>query len=118
MLQYYYSETNGYSKERSPTVLAKVFQKSSKTITRELKRGMVTHALGDYPFERTEYNAEYAQLDAQQKMQYKGPLSKSGKHYTLVKQIAFLILEASLQVLCGVDDTGAEWAVASRVTYL
>lgn len=93
MLQYYYTGWNGYRKERSPTVLGKIFQKSPKTISRELRRGMVEHLQDDPPFIRIEYNAEHAQLDAEEKMKYKGPAPKSGKHYKLVDRIAFLILE-------------------------
>lgn len=92
-LQYYYAGSNGYRKERSPTVLGKIFQKSRRTIRRELKRGMVEHVLGDIPFYRIEYNADHAQIDAEEKMKYKGPLPKSGKHYELVERIAELILE-------------------------
>jgi IS30 family transposase len=91
-LQYYWAGSNGYRKERSPTVLGMIFQKSAKTIGRELQRGMVEHVLGDIPFSRTEYNAEHAQIDAEEKMKYKGPAPKSGRHYHLVDRIAFLIL--------------------------
>jgi len=92
-LQYYYVGSNGYRKEQSPTVLGKIFQKSPKTISRELKRGMVEHVLTELPFTRIEYNAEHAQIDAEEKMKYKGPPSKSGKHHALVERIAKLILE-------------------------
>jgi len=92
-LQYYYAGSNGYRKERSPTVLGRIFQKSAKTMSRELKRGMVEHILTDLPFYRIEYNANHAQLDAEEKMKYKGPQPKSGKHYTLVQKISELILE-------------------------
>lgn len=96
MLQYYYTGWNGYRKERSPTVLGKIFQKSPKTISRELERGgMVEHVLTELPFTRIEYNAEHAQIDAEEKMKYKGgPPPKSGKHHELVGgRIAELILE-------------------------
>ena len=86
-LQYYWAGSNSYRKERSPTVLGMIFQKSAKTIGRELQRGMVGHVLADIPFSRTEYNAEHAQIDAEEKMKYKGPAPKSGKHYKLVEMI-------------------------------
>ena len=92
-LQYYFAGSNGYRKERSPTVLGMIFQKSAKTISRELQRGMVEHVLADIPFSRTEYNADHAQLEAEEKMKYKGPLPKSGRHYALVQRISLLILE-------------------------
>ncbi len=92
-LQYYYSGTNRHRRERSPTVLGKIFEKSPRTIRRELRRGMVEHVLTELPFRRLEYNAEHAQLDAQEKMKYKGPMPKSGTHHELVGKIAHLILE-------------------------
>ena len=94
-LQYYYTGTNGYRKESSPTVLGKIFQKNAKTISRELKRGMVEHVLSEIPFLRMEYNADHAQIDAEEKMKYKGPMPKSGRHYTLVQTVSDMILEDS-----------------------
>ena len=92
-LQYYYARSNGYQRIRSPTMLGRIFQKSAKTVSRELKRGMITHERSDIPFVRTEYNADHAQFDAETKMQAKGPPLKSGKHYALVNRIATLILD-------------------------
>ena len=67
-LQYYWTGSNGYRKIRSHTLLEKIFQKSPKTIKRELQRGMVEHVLSDIPFTRIEYNADHAQLDAENRM--------------------------------------------------
>lgn len=116
-LQYYFAGSNGYRKERSPTVLGKIFQKSAKTISREFKRGMVEHVLSNIPFIRIEYNADRAQMDAQQKMQYKGPPPKSGKHYELVERIAQLILSehySPYAVLQRIDAEGA-WPEGLRI---
>lgn len=88
-LQYHYTG----SKERSPTVLEKNFQKSPKTIRRELGRRMVEHVLGELPFILIEYNALHAQNDAMEKMEGKGLPPKSGKHHALVRRISSLILE-------------------------
>ena len=116
-LQYYYAGTNKYRKERSPTVLGKIFQKSPKTISRELARGMVEHVLGDIPFSCTEYNADHAQIDAEEKMKYKGPMPKSGKHFELVERISVLILKHSYSpyaVLQKLDEKGA-WPEGLRI---
>ena len=116
-LQYYYTGTNGYQRIRSPTMLGRIFQKSAKTISRELRRGMIEHALSDIPFVRTEYNADHAQLDAEAKMQYKGPQPKSGKHYLLVQRIATLILEdhySPYAVLKKLDEEGS-WPSGLRI---
>jgi len=91
-LQYYFTGSNGYRRQRSPTVLGKIFQKSPRTTSREQQRGMVEHVLTELPFTRIEYNAEHAQIDAEEKMKYKGPPPKSGKHHALVDRIAELIL--------------------------
>ena len=92
-LQYLYCGTNGYKKERRPCILAKIFSKSPKTITRELKRGMVLHIMSYIPFERVEYNADHAQLDADKKSIGKGPAPKSGRHFELVNRMSELILK-------------------------
>jgi len=92
-LQFYYAGSNGYRKERSPSVLGKIFQKSARTIHRELGRGMVEHVLSEIPFIRMEYNADHAQIGAEERMKYKGPPPKSGRHHTLVQRISLLILE-------------------------
>ena len=116
-LQYYFAGSNGYRKERSPTVLGMLFQKSAKTISRELQRGMVEHMLGDIPFSMTEYNADHAQIDAEEKMKYKEPLPKSGRHHALVQRISVLVLEhryspyAVLKTL----DTDKTWPEGLRV---
>jgi len=116
-LQYYFAGSNGYRKERSPTVLGMIFQKSAKTIGRELQRGMVEHVLGDIPFSRTEYNADHAQIDAEEKMKYKGPLPKSGRHYALVQRISLLMLrhKYSPYAVLKTLDTDEAWPEGLRV---
>ena len=63
-LQYYWTGSNGYRKIRSHTLLGKIFQKSLKTIKRELQRGMGG----------------------------KGPQPKSGRHHALAARISELML--------------------------
>jgi len=98
-------------------MLGKLSQKSAKTISRELGRGMVEHMLSDIPFVRTEYNADHAQLDAKEKMAYKGLQPKSGKHYALVQRIATLIREdhySPYAVLKKLDEE-ASWPLGLRI---
>jgi len=87
-LQYHHGGTNRYQKIRSPTLLGRLFGKSERTIRRELKRGMVLHELGAEPFERWEYNAEYAQNDADRKNGGKGPELKLGRDWVLVERVS------------------------------
>ena len=92
-LQYYYTGTNKYRKTTSPTLLGKLFGKHEHTIRREITRGMIKHDLLEIPFERWEYNAEHAQLDAMSNYSAKGPSIKLGSDWTLVHEIARLIKE-------------------------
>jgi len=92
-LQYHYCGSNGYEKIRSPLLLSRIFGKCTKTISREIGRGLVIHVRDNPPFEVEEYNADHAQLDAESKMAGKGPLPKSGRHYGLVNTISGLMLE-------------------------
>lgn len=70
-MQYHYTGANKYQKITSPTLLGRLLGKHEKTIRRELKRGMILHELGAEPFERWEYNADYAQNDADRKSEGK-----------------------------------------------
>lgn len=74
-LQYHSTGTNKYQKITSPTLLGRLLGK---------------HERGDLPFERWEYNAEYAQNDAERKNEGKG----SGCSDCPASQ------QASLQPLC------------------
>ena len=47
-LQYPYAGSNGYRKERSPTVLGKILQKSPRAISRELEQRMVELILEEH----------------------------------------------------------------------
>lgn len=93
ILQYHYTGTNKYQKITSPTLLGRLLGKHERTIRRELKRGMVLHDLSELPFERWEYNAEYAQNDADMLSSGKGPDLKLGKDWLLVGQISMLVKE-------------------------
>lgn len=90
-LQYHYGGTNKYRKIRSPTLLGRLMGKSERTIRRELQRGMVLHELGAEPFERWEYNAEYAQNDADRKSGGKGPAIKLGRDWALAQGVCELV---------------------------
>lgn len=92
-LQYHHTGTNKYQKITSPTLLGQLLGKHERTIRRELKRGMVLHERGDEPFEQWDYNADYAQNDADRKSGGKGPELKLGKDWSLVIQVAQLVKE-------------------------
>jgi IS30 family transposase len=54
---------------------------------------MILHELRDLPFEQWDYNAEYAQNDAEHKSFSKGPDLKLGKDWALVRQVSQLVKE-------------------------
>lgn len=92
-LQYFYCGSNGYTKIKSPTVLANILCKSERTIRREIKRGLVEHKT-TYLETIIEYNAEHAQLDAEFKASAKGPQLKSGTDWALMNSIGNLIKDS------------------------
>ena len=92
LLQYRHNGTNGYEKITSPTLLGQLFSKSERTIRRELKRGMVEHLDSELRL-ITEYNADYAQNDADSRNSAKGPSIKLGRDWALVNGISKLIKE-------------------------
>ena len=115
-MQYHYSGTNKYQKITSPTLLGRLLGKHERTIRRELKRGMVLHELGDEPFERWEYNADYAQNDAERLSGGKGPELKLGKDWALVGQVSELIRERHYSPYAIIQHFHAtEWPGETRI---
>jgi transposase, IS30 family len=114
-LQYHYTGAGKYKKITSPTVLGKLFGKHESTLRRELKRGMVEHEKTDLSTVM-EYNAEYAQSDAQQKGSAKGPELKLGYDWPLVEAVRHLIKDkeyAPFAVIAEFNNKG--WPSATRI---
>jgi IS30 family transposase len=115
-LQYYYTGSNGYKKIRSPMLLGKILGKHESTIRRELNRGMVEHVKTDLSTVM-EYNAEYAQRDAQQKGSAKGPELKLGFDWKLVKAVRHLIKDKGYSpyaVIAEFENNG--WPSKTRIS--
>ena len=74
-------------------VLGELLGKSKRTIIREIKRGLVFHTFDNIPFEKWEYNAQYAELMARDFDSAKGPGYKIGRDRILLESIAVLIKE-------------------------
>jgi transposase, IS30 family len=114
-LQYHYTGAGKYKKITSPTVLGRLFGKHESTIRRELKRGMVEHLKTDLSTVM-EYNAEYAQRDAQQKGSAKGPEVKLGFDWPLVEAVGHLIKDKGYSpyaVIAEFDNEG--WPSETRI---
>lgn len=115
-LQNHYSGTNKHQKITSPTLLGKLLGKSERTIRREVKRGMVLHTLGAEPFERWEYNAEYAHNDAVGKSGGKGPDLKLGTDWALVNEISRLVREEHYSPYAIIQRFESQgWPSATRI---
>lgn len=72
-------------------VLCELLGKSKRTIIREIHRGAVLHSYGNPPFERLEYNAWHAELDARSHDGAKGPDYKIGRDLRLLDEISRLM---------------------------
>ena len=92
-LEYFLADKNKYPKITNKAELARIFNKNSKTISREIKRGTVVHIRSEIPFEVKEYNALFAQNDANYKSESKGPGLKIEKNYELLNELKLLIVD-------------------------
>lgn len=86
VLEYHYNGKNRCKKITSPKILGTLLIKNERTIRRELKRGMVEHTKSDLSTV-IEYNAEYAQNNANSKHSAKGPQLKLGSDWELVEKV-------------------------------
>ncbi len=91
-MQNYYNGANTYKKIKSPTLLGKLFGKNERTIRRELHGGKVEH-LNTHLGSIIEYNAYFAQEDAESKYSAKGPELKIGMDWVLVNKVSLMIKE-------------------------
>ena len=91
-LQHYYCGQNKFQRIRKPGALGYLLGKSAKTITREIKRGMVSQVNSDL-IEVIVYSAEYAQRDAEEKSAKKGPQVKLANDQAFVEAVSKLVRE-------------------------
>ncbi|MCF7939657.1 MAG: hypothetical protein K9L68_13755 [Spirochaetales bacterium] len=115
LLQYHYNGTNRYTKNTSPTLLGTLLSKNEKTIRREIKRGLVEHTTSEL-LKINEYNAEYAQNDAESKNSAKGPVIKLGKDWNLVHQISKLIRDEKYSPYAVIQHfERTQWPIDTRI---
>lgn len=115
-LEYYLKGKGRYPKIQSHQVLGRLLGKHPRTISREIKRGQVLHALGELPFEAWRYNADHAQLEARSKDSGKGPRYKLGHDWALSRELGRLIGKAGhspYAALRRLDDEG--WPTDTRI---
>ena len=66
-LEYFLAGKNKYPKITNKEELGRIFNKSARTIRREIDRGTVIHIRSEIPFEVKEYNALIAKNKANEK---------------------------------------------------
>ena len=92
LLEGYLFGKTGFLKITEKTKLAKIFNCDRKTIYNEIKRGLVWHLKSDLS-EALEYNADFAQANADWENSNKGKKSKLEKDFLLCREIKKLIVD-------------------------
>lgn len=92
LLEGYLLGKSGYPKITSRKQLAQIFGCDRKTIYNEIRRGLVEHTRSDLT-KVIEYNAEFAQHNADFEMNGRGRKSKLGSDYVLCKAIKESIVD-------------------------
>lgn len=91
-LEFYLKGSNHFPKITNTQKLAEIFNKSRRSIQREIKRGMIEHETSTDKT-KFEYNADYAQNDAEFEMTAKGAPLKLGNDTEVTKKIAKMIID-------------------------
>lgn len=92
LLEGYLLGKKGYPKIQNQTKLAKIFQCDRKTIYNEIKRGLVEHLKSDLS-KVLEYNADYAQQNANWENTGRGRKLKIGSDFILCSELKKLIVD-------------------------
>jgi transposase, IS30 family len=90
-LEYYLKGTGHFPKIKNTKQLGEIFYKTIRTIQREIKRGTIEHETSSV-HTNFEYNADFAQQDAEYEMTAKGTPLKLSKDWHLVGIIQDLII--------------------------
>ena len=115
LLEGYLLGKQGYPKITQRTTLSRIFGCDRKTIYNEIKRGLVAHIKSDLSTV-VEYNADYAQQDADLQNTARGRNLKIGTDFLLCERIRHLIVEkhySPYAVLQYFEHTG--WPTATRM---
>jgi IS30 family transposase len=116
MLEYLWCGKGGLKKMRKVSELAVLFGKHRRSVERELARGMVEHLTSELE-KVLEYNADYAQQDADYQKTGKGPAMKIGNDRVLCAAIAFQITEVKYSPYAVVEKYDREgWPTETRLS--
>lgn len=116
-LEYYLQGKGRSPKVTSPTQLGVLLQKNPRTISREIKRGMVEHVFDGGYQTRMEYNADRAEIAARERDSAKGPQLKIGYDHTLAREVSRLIRERRFSpyaIICEFNNKG--WPTGTRIS--
>ena len=111
VLEYYLLGKGHFPKITNTRELAETFQKSRRTIQREIKRGMVEHETSTCAT-RHEYNADFAQQNAEHEMTAKGARQKLTNDIDFLERISKLIGEEKHSTYAVIQNLNNEdgWA--------
>ena len=116
MLEYLWCGKGGLKKMRRVCELAVLFGKHRRSVERELMRGMVEHLTSELE-KVMEYNADYAQQDADYRKTGKGPAMKIGSDRVLCAAIALLVTEVKYSPYAVVEEyERSGWPTATRLS--
>ena len=114
LLEGYLLGKKGFPKIQKKTELAKIFDCDRKTIYNEMKRGFVEHLKSDLS-KVIEYNADYAQQNADWENTARGRKLKIGTDYVLCAELKKLIVDKNFSPYAVIADFNLHgWKTETR----
>ncbi len=115
LLEFYSLGKGKFPKITKTAQLASILECSQRTIQRELQRGKVEHVTTDLQ-KIIEYNADYAQQNAEYNMSAKGAALKIGKDNQLCHEISSIIKKQSYSPYAVIQYfNNTHWPTQTRI---
>lgn len=115
VLEFYLKGTNRFPKITNTSELAAIFNKSRRSIQREINRGMIEHETS-VTKTKFEYNADFAQEKAEFEMTAKGAPLKLGNDTLLVEKITELIIDHKYSPYAVIQKfNNSSWPTKTRI---
>lgn len=115
VLEFYLKGSNRFPRITNTAELAAVFNKSRRSIQREINRGMIEHETSSAKT-KLEYNADYAQGKALFEMTAKGAPLKLGNDTVLAEKIRNLIINEKYSPYAVIQEfNNSSWPSKTRI---
>ncbi len=116
VLEFYLKGSNRFPKITNTGELAAIFNKSRRSIQREINRGMIEHETS-ITKTKFEYNADFAQGKAEYEMTAKGAPLKLGNDNLLVEKIRELIINQKYSPYAVIQKfNNSSWPTKTRIS--